>query len=258
MSGDPKFEGSQDLPDFPYAALRGAARAQGHPRRAARRRSAPAWDEALASDRPVVLRGDHRPGGPAAAAAHHARAGQGAQLGAAGRRPERAADHQAVVQAEGRRSSCRADERPPPSSSRSASSELEVAAYTVPTDAPEADGTLAWDSTTIVVVHAHAPASDGPRLHVRRRLDRQADRVEAGRDRERPRRARAAGGVGGDGRADPQPGPSGHHLDGDRRRGRGAVGPQGAAARAPALHAARDGARPCARLRLGRLHRVLA
>jgi L-alanine-DL-glutamate epimerase-like enolase superfamily enzyme len=34
--------------------------------------------------------------------------------------------------------------------------ELEVAAYTVPTDAPEADGTLAWDATTIVVVHAHS------------------------------------------------------------------------------------------------------
>ena len=33
--------------------------------------------------------------------------------------------------------------------------ELEVGAYTVPTDQPEADGTLAWDSTTIVVVHAH-------------------------------------------------------------------------------------------------------
>jgi L-alanine-DL-glutamate epimerase-like enolase superfamily enzyme len=32
---------------------------------------------------------------------------------------------------------------------------LEVGAYTIPTDAPEADGTLAWDSTTIVVVHAH-------------------------------------------------------------------------------------------------------
>jgi L-alanine-DL-glutamate epimerase-like enolase superfamily enzyme len=31
---------------------------------------------------------------------------------------------------------------------------LEVAAYTVPTDGPEADGTLAWDSTTIVVVRA--------------------------------------------------------------------------------------------------------
>ncbi len=31
---------------------------------------------------------------------------------------------------------------------------LEVAAYTIPTDAPEADGTLSWDATTIVVVNA--------------------------------------------------------------------------------------------------------
>ena len=29
-------------------------------------------------------------------------------------------------------------------------SELQVAAYRVPTDAPESDGTLEWDSTTIV------------------------------------------------------------------------------------------------------------
>ena len=33
---------------------------------------------------------------------------------------------------------------------------LEVAAFNVPTDAPEADGTLSWDQTTCVVVHAHA------------------------------------------------------------------------------------------------------
>ena len=39
--------------------------------------------------------------------------------------------------------------------------ELEVGAYTVPTDQPEADGTLAWDSTTIVVVHAHGGADTG-------------------------------------------------------------------------------------------------
>jgi L-alanine-DL-glutamate epimerase-like enolase superfamily enzyme len=38
---------------------------------------------------------------------------------------------------------------------------LEVGAYTVPTDAPEADGTLAWDSTTIVVVHARAGDEQG-------------------------------------------------------------------------------------------------
>ena len=39
--------------------------------------------------------------------------------------------------------------------------ELEVAAYTVATDAPEADGTLAWEETTIVVVHARAGEERG-------------------------------------------------------------------------------------------------
>jgi L-alanine-DL-glutamate epimerase-like enolase superfamily enzyme len=38
---------------------------------------------------------------------------------------------------------------------------LEVAAYTIPTDKPESDGTLEWDSTTIVVVHAHAGGERG-------------------------------------------------------------------------------------------------
>ena len=33
---------------------------------------------------------------------------------------------------------------------------LDVSAQTIPTDAPESDGTLEWDSTTIVVVEAHA------------------------------------------------------------------------------------------------------
>jgi L-alanine-DL-glutamate epimerase-like enolase superfamily enzyme len=39
--------------------------------------------------------------------------------------------------------------------------ELHATAYTVPTDAPEGDGTLAWDHTTIVVVHAHAGGQIG-------------------------------------------------------------------------------------------------
>ena len=38
---------------------------------------------------------------------------------------------------------------------------LTVDVYTIPTDAPEADGTLAWDSTTIVVVHAHGGGQAG-------------------------------------------------------------------------------------------------
>lgn len=33
---------------------------------------------------------------------------------------------------------------------------IEVSAYTIPTDAPEADGTLAWDATTMVLVEVRA------------------------------------------------------------------------------------------------------
>ena len=38
---------------------------------------------------------------------------------------------------------------------------VEVTAYTVPTDSPEADGTIAWDSTTVVLVEASADGVRG-------------------------------------------------------------------------------------------------
>ncbi len=38
---------------------------------------------------------------------------------------------------------------------------LDVAAYTVPTDGPEADGTIAWDSTTMVLVRATSSGVTG-------------------------------------------------------------------------------------------------
>jgi len=38
---------------------------------------------------------------------------------------------------------------------------VEVAAYTVPTDSPEADGTLEWNRTTIVIVEAHSDDATG-------------------------------------------------------------------------------------------------
>ncbi|SES49520.1 L-alanine-DL-glutamate epimerase [Pedococcus cremeus] len=38
---------------------------------------------------------------------------------------------------------------------------MQVSAYTVPTDAPEADGTLAWDSTTLVLVQVLAAGTVG-------------------------------------------------------------------------------------------------
>ncbi|MFI0720808.1 enolase C-terminal domain-like protein [Streptomyces sp. NPDC021224] len=39
--------------------------------------------------------------------------------------------------------------------------ELRTAVYTVPTESPEADGTLAWSDTTLVVVHAEAAGATG-------------------------------------------------------------------------------------------------
>jgi L-alanine-DL-glutamate epimerase-like enolase superfamily enzyme len=39
--------------------------------------------------------------------------------------------------------------------------EISWAAYRIPTDAPEADGTFAWDATTMVVVHARAGGQTG-------------------------------------------------------------------------------------------------
>jgi L-alanine-DL-glutamate epimerase-like enolase superfamily enzyme len=36
-----------------------------------------------------------------------------------------------------------------------------VSAYTVPTDLPESDGTLSWNSTTVVLVYVHAGARQG-------------------------------------------------------------------------------------------------
>jgi pyruvate dehydrogenase (quinone) len=53
MEGDPKFEGSQDLPDFPYARYAEMLGLKGI-RVESADAVAPAWDEALAADRPVV------------------------------------------------------------------------------------------------------------------------------------------------------------------------------------------------------------
>ncbi len=38
---------------------------------------------------------------------------------------------------------------------------IDAAAYTIPTDQPESDGTLSWDSTTITVVEAQAGGCTG-------------------------------------------------------------------------------------------------
>ena len=55
MEGDPKFDGSQDLPDFPYARYAELLGLKGI-RVDKPEQVGPAWDEALAADRPVVSR----------------------------------------------------------------------------------------------------------------------------------------------------------------------------------------------------------
>ena len=72
MSGDPKLEASQDLPDFPYAALRASCSACSGIRvdRPGGRR--PGVGRGAGRRPPGAARGRHRPGGAAAAAAHHA------------------------------------------------------------------------------------------------------------------------------------------------------------------------------------------
>ncbi|MBA3746940.1 MAG: thiamine pyrophosphate-requiring protein [Solirubrobacterales bacterium] len=54
MAGDPKFEASQDLPDFPYARYAELIGLRGI-RVQTPEEVGPAWDAALAADRPVVL-----------------------------------------------------------------------------------------------------------------------------------------------------------------------------------------------------------
>ena len=49
------------------------------------------------------------------------------------------------------------DERREPTEPMLPSTSSTASAYTVPTDAPEADGTFAWDRTTLVLVAGHAP-----------------------------------------------------------------------------------------------------
>lgn len=48
-----------------------------------------------------------------------------------------------------------------PDATRAKVEHVDVAAYTVPTDAPESDGTLEWNATTLVVVEVEAAAHHG-------------------------------------------------------------------------------------------------
>ena len=65
--------------------------------------------------------------------------------------------------------------------------QLDVSAFTIPTDFPESDGTFEWDSTTIIIVEAHAGSHTGlgfsyGDLAAARLIDRRLSQLVLGRD----------------------------------------------------------------------------
>jgi hypothetical protein len=66
--------------------------------------------------------------------------------------------------------------------------EISAAAYVIPTDTPEADGTLARDETTMVVVSARGGAASGIGWTYGRGRGPRRDRRDAGRRRDRSQR----------------------------------------------------------------------
>jgi len=150
MGGTPKFIESQALPEMSYADVAASfglgAIAVDDPDKLAG-----AWETALSADRPYLLdvRCDPEvPPIPPHADLSDEEHGQGADQGR--RRPM--AGHEGGDQDQGAGA---APVTEPPVAT------LEARAYTVPTDRPEADGTLAWDATTMVVVEARAEGEVG-------------------------------------------------------------------------------------------------
>ncbi len=136
------------------------------------------------------------------------------------------------------------------------STRIDVSAYKVPTDAPESDGTYRWEATTLVLVEVQAGGKTGLGYSY-------ADTATARAD------ARPAGGG--------RPGPGCHGrgrvrgrrwsrrsatsaardcLDGDLRRRRGPLGPEGPSARLPLVTLLGAVQRSCAGLRQRRFHLV--
>ena len=107
-----------------------------------------------------------------------------------------------------------------------------AAAYTIPTDRPESDGTLEWDSTTMVVAEVGADGERGHRLDVRARGSGGPDRRSCS-----PRRSTGASALAiGEAHlamrsALRNAGAPGAGVDGALRGRRGALGPEGEAAR---------------------------
>ena len=154
MEGDPKLRGIAGPADFPYAALRRADRAAGI-RVDDPEQIADAWQQALSADRPVVLEAVTDPDVPPLPP-HITLEQAKAMMSALGTGRPRASHRWSSADVEGQARRLRSGAV---TGARSHSSPVDAPierltrhALTFPTDAPEPDGTISWDSTTIVLV----------------------------------------------------------------------------------------------------------
>lgn len=161
MEGDPKIRGLAEHPQRALSPVRRIHRPQG-PLRRPRGRRGRRLGRGLRRRPPGAARIQDRPGRTAAAAAHQAGAGEEVRFDPAAGRPESGRHHCPDRQAG-------AQHHPAarrPGTEMSARHEvavdaLRVSAYRIPTDAPEADGTFAWDATTLVLVELDGGGETG-------------------------------------------------------------------------------------------------
>ena len=257
MEGDPRYEASQQLPDFPYAryaeliGLRGIRVDDPD-------QVADAWEQALTADRPVVLEAITDPEVPPLPPHITLEQAKALTLGTGARRPERRPDRQAGRQGQAR--------RVPARPMIATQTTMRARGVTGPTAVGR--GLHRPDRRSRGRRHVRLGRDDdrrrarrggrraGHRLHLRRPGHGAAHRRASGRRGARRRRARAAAGVVGDDPRGAQPRPPRRQRDGDQRRRRRAVGPQGPAARPAARHAAGRGARAGPGLWQRRVHQL--
>ena len=153
MEGNPKYEASQQIPDFPYAEFAEMIGLRGI-RVEDPDEVGSAWDQLLAADRPGVLEVVTDPSvPPIPPTVTYEQAKNYAERGAEGR-SGRLRHHQGVH-------SGGVGLHVPDPMTKPVISSVQTAAWRIPTEAPESDGTLRWDSTTIIVVEVTGEGATG-------------------------------------------------------------------------------------------------
>ena len=158
MEGDPKFNASQHIPNVPYHKFAELIGLKGiyvdDPNRVGA-----AWEEALAADRPTVVEFKTDPDVPPLPPHITLKQAKGFASSLIAGDPEEGS----VILGTARQvlASVLPGKGEQMIGAEARIGRVAASAYEIPTDAPEADGTLAWNSTALVVVEIEAGSSTG-------------------------------------------------------------------------------------------------